>query len=403
MPTRPAPTPTTMATATIRRSQGTSRPTPAALTATPSAPAGAMAEKKFCHRTILAAVPGPSHLPRLQGGPTRGHYAVCMDFPSPASRILGCLAGTAAAEAAAIAGFGPEDPDRSAEERAPWALGPAGQLTLFTADALLEAIEWANDGVHADEAACVWLASLRWAASQGIPLSPAAPVGQPRWLDAQEGVLVPAAVRPAWLGSLAGGEMGSPSRPAGPTFDDAGAAAHAAPFGLVPHIPAAAVVKMSADGASLTHGTPGALQTAVAVASMTHFLVLGADCATAAGSARAQIASLPSPAARVVDALDAGAADVPGGEQDAAATLAGALAAVLAAESAAESGDSPQAAFAAAIELAAAHGPDAAAIAGALLGTCWGADAVPVRWASRTAGMAAVHGLASRLAEATGA
>ena len=326
-----------------------------------------------------------------------------MDVPSPASRILGCLAGTAAAEAAALAGFGAEGAGALPDQPSARPLGPAGQLTLFTADALLEAIEWANDGVGADEAACVWLASLRWAAAQGVPLSPAAPLAQPRWLDGQDGVGVPAAVRPEWIRSLAGGQMGSPSRPVGEAFDDAGAAAHAAPFGLVPHIPAAAVVKMSADCAFLTHGTPRAVQAAVAVASMAHFLSLGADAATAAGSARAQIASLPTPDAGVLDAFDADAAAAAGGGTDAAAALAAALGAVLAAESAAEAGDSEQAAFAAAIELAAVRGHDAAAIAGALLGTRWGADAVPAPWVSCTAGMGAAEGLAARLAKATGA
>lgn len=330
-----------------------------------------------------------------------------MDVPSPASRILGCLAGTAAAEAAAIAGFGPEGATAPADQdpgrRAALPLGPAGQLTLFTADALLEAIEWANDGVAADEAACVWLASLRWAAAQGVPLAPTAPLAQPRWLDGQDGVQVPAAERPEWISSLAGGQMGSPSRPVGLAFDDAGAAAHAAPFGLVPHIPAAAVVKMSAGGASLTHGTPGAVQAAVAVASMAHFLSLGADATTAAGSARAQIASLPTPEAAILDAFDADAAAAGGGQPDAAAALAAALGAVRAAESAAEAGDAEQAAFAAAIELASIRGHDAAAIAGALLGTRWGADAVPAPWVSRTAGMGAAEGLAARLAKATGA
>lgn len=332
-----------------------------------------------------------------------------MSSPSPTSRIQGCLVGTAAAEAAALADGSSEASGHSG----PRPLGAAGQLTLFTADALLEAIEWANSGVHADEAACVWLASLRWVAAQGVPVSPSAPLGQPRWLDAQEGVLVPAAARPAWIASLAGGEMGSPSRPVGREFDDAGAAAHAAPFGLVPHIPAAAVAKMSVEGAALTHGAPAALQAAAAVASMAHFLALGTDCRTAAESARAQIGSLRSPDEGVLAAFGPalGAADGPGStgstegtdHPGAAATFAGALSAVAAAESAADSGDAVRAAFAGGIQLAAAHGTDAAAIAGALLGTRWGLEAVPPEWVAGTAGMAAAEGLASRFAEATGA
>jgi hypothetical protein len=335
-----------------------------------------------------------------------------MDAPSPLSRIRGSLLGAAVAEAAALAGVVDSPSAAEMPDGAPRPLGPAGQLTLFTADALTEAIEWANSGVHADEAACVWLASLRWASAQGVPMSPSAPAGQPRWLDAQDGVDVPAAVRPSWIRSLAGGEMGSPSRPLGMEFTDGGAAAHAAPYGLIPHVPASAVVRMSADGASLTHGAPVAVQAAVAVSALAHYLVLGADCRTAAESARAQIASLRSPDARVLTALDrqdGGAPELPGAEHrpdgraaDAADTLAAAVGAILAAESARESGDSPEAAFAAAVALAAAEGPDAAAIAGALLGVRWGRESVPSAWAASTAGTTAALGIADRLADVTG-
>ncbi|GAB3284114.1 hypothetical protein GCM10027449_27830 [Sinomonas notoginsengisoli] len=326
-----------------------------------------------------------------------------MSSPSPASRIQGCLVGTAVAESAVLAGLSAEGAGNEGTLRP---LGAAGQLTLFTADALLEAIEWANSGVHADEAACVWLASLRWVSAQGVPISPTAPVGQPRWLDTQDGVLVPVASAPAWTSSLTGGEMGSPSRPVGLEFDDAGAAAHAAPFGLVPHITAAAVAKMSVDGASLTHGAAVAVQAAAAVACVVHFLTLGADLRTAAESARAQIGSFRSPEAGISEALEPvpePEADFSGDRRGAGRTLAGAVSAVLAAESAAEAGDAPQAAFVGGVQLAAAHGPDAAAIAGALLGTRWGREAVPSRWVSATAGMKAAAGLAARLAEAAGA
>jgi hypothetical protein len=337
-----------------------------------------------------------------------------MSTPTASSRIHGCLVGAAVAEAAALAGHaGAGAPAHAAPSGdGPMRLGPAGQLTLFTADGLVEAIEWANDGVHADEAACVWLASLRWLSGQDVPVSPSAPAPQPRWLDSQEGVLVPAAVRPDWIESLAGGEMGTPARPLGLEFADAGAAAHAAPFGLIPHVPAASVVKMSVDGASLTHGTAVAVQSAAAVASLTHFLTLGADARTALGSARAQIASLRVHDPAVVEALDLaaeeGAADAAAGEgptHDGGApeTLRAAAAAVLAAESAAESGDAHDVAFTAGIALAAAAGSDAAAIAGALLGTLWGRDSVPGAWASATSGTAAADGLADRFAQATGA
>ncbi|WP_077490167.1 ADP-ribosylglycohydrolase family protein [Sinomonas mesophila] len=320
-----------------------------------------------------------------------------MSTPTAAERIHGCLAGTAVAEAAALDPAGTDAPGPASRP-----LGAAGQLTLFTADALAEAIEWANDGVHADEAACVWLASLRWLGGQGVPIAPSAPVAQARWLDGQEGVRVPARPLPAWVDSLASGEMGTPARPLGLAHDDAGAAAHTAPFGLVPHIPAAAVAKMSADAAHLTHGAAPAVQAAVAVAATAHYLALGADAATALGSARAQVASLRVPDPDVLSALD-GIGGVGVGAGPAAQALGRAASAVLAAESAGRSGEPLDGAFAAGVGLAAGHGSDAAAIAGALLGTLWGPAAVPSAWAERTAGMAAADGVAARLAAVTGA
>ena len=41
-------------------------------------------------------------------------------------------------------------------------------MTLYTADGLLEALEWANDGVAPDINACLWLAYLRWLGTQGV-------------------------------------------------------------------------------------------------------------------------------------------------------------------------------------------------------------------------------------------
>ena len=43
------------------------------------------------------------------------------------------------------------------------------QMTLYTVDGLVEALEWANSGVGADANACLWLAYLRWLDTQGEP------------------------------------------------------------------------------------------------------------------------------------------------------------------------------------------------------------------------------------------
>ena len=38
----------------------------------------------------------------------------------------------------------------------------------------------------ADTNACLWLAYLRWLATQGVPVPEAAPFQPPRWIDAHE-------------------------------------------------------------------------------------------------------------------------------------------------------------------------------------------------------------------------
>ena len=52
-----------------------------------------------------------------------------------------------------------------------------------------------------------------------------------------------------------------------------------APFGLVPHIAAEAVYKLSADAASLTHGHPAARQSAGIFSLLIHALAAGHGCA----------------------------------------------------------------------------------------------------------------------------
>ena len=107
--------------------------------------------------------------------------------PSHESRIHGCLLGGALGDSL---GYAVEFDDISAIRAK---FGPAGlqdfsaldggshfsddtQLTLYTVDGLLEALEWANSGVGADTNACLWLAYLRWLATQGV----AAPGRRPR-------------------------------------------------------------------------------------------------------------------------------------------------------------------------------------------------------------------------------
>ncbi|WP_171041231.1 ADP-ribosylglycohydrolase family protein [Sinomonas susongensis] len=317
--------------------------------------------------------------------------------PSIRARIHGCLLGLATAEAVVLEEAGSAH-GRTDDGRL--ALGVSGQLALYTADALVEVLEWANRGVYADQAATLWLAALRWAAGQGVPLPPSAPPAQPRWIDSEPAAVRPLPVRPSWVASLASGEMGTAGRPLGPAFDDAAAAARTAPLGLIPGTPSSAVLTMAAEGASLTHGHPDAVQASVAVASAVHAALGGSDVSEAVDAAKAAVAGLRSPEQDIVDAL-AGASTSDTAPPAAARASQSLAAAVRAALGAGEVGG-PEA-FRRAVLKTSDAGAEAAAITGALLGTAWGNEIVPSDWAERLDASAVIGRMATMLADAAGA
>ena len=344
--------------------------------------------------------------------------------PSPTSRIHGCLLGAAASEAVVLAdgrettAEAPGAEVSGAEATGTLRLGAAGQLSFYTADALVEVLEWANAGVYADQAACVWLAYLRWAEAQGVPLPASAPSAPPRWIDTQPATNRQLAERPLWVASLAGGEMGTPARPLGSTYDDGAAAARSAAFGLVSGTPLDAVTAMALDGAYLTHGHPSAVQAAAALAGVVRGLAEGGALPGSVEAVRAAQEGARTPAADIVAALawalepDSATPelrwpDSAGPVSPAARSLGTALSAALAAESSRgdvpADGDDRSAAYRSAVVRAGAVGADAAAMTGALLGALWGAEAVPAEWASRLEGSDIAGELAATLAQASGA
>ncbi|GAA1362513.1 hypothetical protein GCM10009596_22140 [Arthrobacter rhombi] len=137
--------------------------------------------------------------------------------------------------------------------------GETETLQLFLLDGLLEAVEWANDGVSADEAACMWLAGLRWfkAATGSFPAGSPEPL--PRWIDHvldSAGPLAPA--DPQNLVALARPEMASTGRPAFPSADGPGVLPRAAAMALLPRVDEDMTARLSTDAAALTHGSPAA-------------------------------------------------------------------------------------------------------------------------------------------------
>ncbi len=133
------------------------------------------------------------------------------------------------------------------------------QLTLYTMDALIELIGWANEGVAADDAACLWLAYLRWYQGQTGALPEGIPVIPGRFLDEQPGLRVNRGAGKATLSGLASGEQGHPKRPANPEAAGSGTVMRSLPFGLVPYVPVETMISMAGKGAALTHGHPNAI------------------------------------------------------------------------------------------------------------------------------------------------
>jgi ADP-ribosylglycohydrolase len=353
-----------------------------------------------------------------------------------ASRIHGCLLGGALGDSLGYsvesqdmaeirARFGPEGLQDVAALNGGAHFSDATQLTLYTVDGLLEALEWANSGVGADTNACLWLAYLRWLATQGVPVPESTPFQPPRWIDSHDVLKHRRAPGTACLSGLATGDMGTFYRPVNPDSKGCGTVIRSAPFGLVPYISAAAVYKLSADAASLTHGHPAARQSAGVFSLLIHALASGRGLREAAEAALGQLdadflhkgeAPDPDLVARFEAALRVSAEGrllAPGelaGELGegwvAEEALAVALYAVLATEPvAAAAAGAPAAHFQAALAVAVNHGGDSgstASIAGNILGTYYGEECLPADWLEALEAPGVIRGMASRLAAVTG-
>jgi ADP-ribosylglycohydrolase len=369
-------------------------------------------------------------------------------LPSPESRIHGCLLGGALGDSL---GYAIEFDSITAIRGR---FGEAGlqdfkaldggshfsddtQMTLYTVDGLVEVLEWANSGVGADANACLWLAYLRWLDTQGVPAPEQAPRPQPRWIDEQPVLRHRRAPGNACLSGLATGEMGTVYRPVNPDSKGCGTVMRSAPFGLIPHIPAESVYKLSADAASLTHGHPSARQSAGVFSLLIHSLIQGHTLAEAAQAAVQHVQSdaeaVPELRERLAAALRlgglAGAARRPvlspedlvselGEGWVAEEALAVGLYAVLAtapgaapAESSAPAGSSaphkaadPVEHFKAAIALAINHSGDSdstGSIAGNILGAYYGEDCLPADWLGALEAPEVIRGMADQLVSVT--
>ncbi|SDW36386.1 ADP-ribosylglycohydrolase [Arthrobacter sp. yr096] len=287
------------------------------------------------------------------------------------------------------------------------------QMTLYTVDGLVEALEWANDGVAADEIACLWLAYLRWLGTQDVAVSASAPVPQPRWIDTQDVLRHRRAPGNACLSGLATGEMGTVARPVNPDSKGCGTVMRSAPFGLIPHISREAVYKLSSDAASLTHGHPSARLSAAAFSLLIHNIVAGSDIRSAANEALVFVNGVPTKApelgGKLEAALQLSAEPTALGPEELISTLgegwvaeealAVGLYAVLS-----TSGNSPAEHFRKAIAVAINHNGDSdstGSIAGNILGAHYGEQCLPADWLEALEAPEVIRGMADRLLAVT--
>ena len=353
--------------------------------------------------------------------------------PTLTSRIHGCLLGGALGDSLGYA------VEFDAIEEIRRRFGPAGltgfealpggshfsddtQMTLYTVDGLVEALEWANSGVGADVNACLWLAYLRWLATQGEDAGPSAPAPQARWIDGNAVLHQRRHPGKACISGLATGEMGTSFRPVNPESKGCGTVMRSAPFGLIPHITPDAVYKLSADAAALTHGHPSARQSAGIFSLLVHRLVAGEEFQDAAEAVAEHAAGIdavaPELPARLAAALQlAGKGPVTPEElvqalgegwvaEEALAVGLYAVLATIPEEGAADDGgDSvPVRHFRAAVALAVNHSGDSdstGSVAGNLLGAYYGEDCLPGDWLDALEAPEVIRGMAGQLAGVT--
>ncbi len=305
------------------------------------------------------------------------------------SRITGALLGGALGEAAA------ESPEGSA-------FADATQLTLYTVDGMTEALEWANDGVAADETACLWLAYLRWLGTQGETPPSSAPAPPARWIDGQEVLHRRRHPDGTSVRALRSGEMGSRQRPLEPDDDGPGALQRSAPFGLVANVPGAMIEKLTLDAAAITHGNSAAQLPAAVYSALIHAIAVQESALAEAVDASAEHAATLGASALSERLRSIGTASPARPANDAGGVLCEAVRLVLATASD-DGAASVEALLAAA---AAQEGPGATgvgSVAGSIAGALYGRASLPRAACERLEGTDVIEELAGRFATAMGA
>lgn len=289
------------------------------------------------------------------------------------------------------------------------------QMTLYTVDGLLEALEWANDGVQSDETACLWLAYLRWLATQSEEPPSSAPSQPARWIDAHEVLHHRRGPGNACISGLMTGDMGTTARPVNTNSKGCGTLMRSAPIGLIPHMPREALSRLAINASALTHGHSSAHHSAAVFTLAINDLVHGGHNIQAAlerAVERAAESEVPELEQRLRAAVelstDSGPVDPPaltaalGEGWVAEEALAIAFYAVLTAE---RLGGSPEEKFRTALRIAINHDGDSdstGSITGNIIGAAYGTAALPHGWAPLLDASAVLTEAADRFIKLTG-
>lgn len=246
-------------------------------------------------------------------------------------------------------------------------VGAESVLQLYVLDGLLDAMEWARQGVGADDVACLWLGALRWVRDAEGSVPPGAPEPPSRW---SQRALAFARGRtdgdPQNLRGLSSPEMSSPLRPGNrpaatvpelASTDGPGVVARAAALGLLPHVEPSELARLVRSAAAFSHGSPASHQGAVEAAELVR------ASADGVATTQAAIAVLLGRGLPEVSSLAAGAVH----------RAAESLGTVLV-DPDCESRTSEQWA---AVERLIDNDDEAALLAGALVGSLFGAGVVP--------------------------
>lgn len=174
-------------------------------------------------------------------------------------------------------------------------------LPLYLADGLLEALEWANDGVASDEAACMWLAALRGynKLTGNYPERAPEPLG--RWIDKEfanvEIFEKIADGDPQNVAGLNSADMGQPGRPTGVAADSTGVLPRAAVAALLARVPEGTTETLARSAAFLTHDEQAAKTTVAAAKIIRSAMERSTE---AAGEWEAMLDGLAGPSAEAL-------------------------------------------------------------------------------------------------------